>query len=65
MSQLSDYIDYLLADLRSSRLAAEHKLAEAMASMRAQLDAESCEVVVTPEQARLLLAACQPLEAQE
>lgn len=65
MSQLSDYLDDLIADLHSSRLVAEQKLGEAVASMRAQLDAGSCEVVVTPEQARLLLAACQPLEEQE
>lgn len=65
MSQLSDYIDYLLADLRSANRARELELAEALESIRTQLDNGSCEVVLSVDQARLVLLSCQPSKAQE
>lgn len=65
MSQLSDYLDDLLADLRSANRARELELAEALESIRTQLDNGSCEVVLSVDQARLVLLSCQPFETQE
>lgn len=65
MSQLSDYLDDLLADLRSANRARELELAEALESIRTQLDNGSCEVVLSVDQARLVLLSCQPSKAQE